>query len=198
VNKFPIYIKSYKFFWSNNKIILVIFLISLSISLFNKTYIHYKENIINDVFVAIIMICLLAGTAAKLNSKHPLNGKLIGFVIFKLKSIQIGKEIFEIENIEKIEISNKDYYKKHPSSNGGNFNSMFSNGIDNTIKLYFISGKQLIFNFQQNTKNELITEKEKLISYTLNGKLHFLNLIDILGIYKYEEIQEFKKQIGIQ
>ena len=197
MNRFPIFIKSNKFLWTNNKIILTIFLISISLCLFNQTYIHFREDIINESLGAIMMICLLAGTAAKLNSKHPLNGKLNGFITFEQKFIQADIEIFEIEKIKKIEISNKDYYKKLTSSNGGNFNSMFSNGVDNTLKLYLISGKEIKYNFQQKNDNELIIEKEKLINYTLNGKLPFLNLIEILGICKYEEIQEFKKQIGI-
>ena len=53
--------------------------------------------------------------------------------------------------------------------------------------------KNLKYNFQQDFEHDILNVKDTLIEYSKQGKLHFLNLIDILNITDYNEIQEFKK-----
>lgn len=53
--------------------------------------------------------------------------------------------------------------------------------------------KNFKYNFQQDFEHDILNVKDTLIEYSKQGKLHFLNLIDILNITDYNEIQEFKK-----
>ena len=69
-----------------------------------------------------------------------------------------------------------------------------SNGVDNTIKIYLTDKSKIEHNFQQKAENEIRNERSLLINYCKKGKLHYLSLLEILGITEYEEIQRFKKE----
>lgn len=101
-------------------------------------------------------------------------------------------EVF-IKDIDKISFSIRDY-KGMKTSLKGELDGCKSNGVGNSVILYDKTGNRQIY-FQLLSEYALRDIKEQLIHYHVKGKLHFLQLIDILGISRYEDIQEFKKEI---
>ena len=126
---------------------------------------------------------------------EPLQGKIDGFLTFELNSIEIGYELFEIKNIENIEISNDDYYGKMVTSVKGNFNSPRSNGVANFIKLKLYSGELKMCNYELYNSNDIQKIRDELINYYLNGKIELDNLANALGEKSESEIAELKLEI---
>jgi hypothetical protein len=128
----------------------------------------------------------------------PLNGDLDSILILESDKITVNQLELTLTKIKNIELNCKDYKgftnSYRPYSNGG-FSNGLSNGIKNTIKITMNDNSVHIYNFQQSNKDEINKAKEELINYYVFGKLHFLNLIDALGIREYEDIQKFKETL---
>ncbi len=117
-------------------------------------------------------------------------------LVFENEQISINGTIYPISEITKIEFSNfndrRGKYKMHNSS----FESSFSHGLDNKLTLYIKNKKKVSTHFLQEGNRSLKQHPDLLTQYYKKGILHFLNLIDILEISKYDEIQKFKKQVN--
>ena len=72
-----------------------------------------------------------------------------------------------------------------------------SNGTNNYVELKMISGEKKKVYFQLYDSKQFLENRSELISYYKHRKISFLRLIDLLKIKKYEDIQEFKREIGI-
>ena len=75
-------------------------------------------------------------------------------------------------------------------------NGKIANGINNYITYCLKDNKKEIIHFQLQGEYAIRSISEQLIKYHLAGKLHFLNLIDLLGISDYDQIQIFKQNIA--
>ena len=141
----------------------------------------------------ILLLAFIAGLIS--NNRHkPLRGRLTGQLRFENDSINVNGREYLLQDISKISFSLTDYYGQYT---GGRFaiNGKRSQGVNNSVTLYFPDGEKTVFYFQVPAKHGIRAIKEQLISYHLSGKLHFLQLTDALGITRYEDIQEFKKII---
>ena len=126
-----------------------------------------------------------------------INGKLHGFLVLEKDRLNIDRKAYELNEIDKIEISNVDI-KGRFDNFVIEFKPRLSNGVKNYLKILLNSGETVCCYFQQ-TKNSMIkNNKDELINYYLNGKLSWLSLLGILEMTNYDEIQRFKKTLPPQ
>ena len=125
----------------------------------------------------------------------PLRGELNGFITFNMDEIIADYSVFKLDEITKLEITNDDYYGKGKGNSKGSFNSNLSNGVDNKLIILLNTGEKKNFYYELYNSDDLQKVQYELINYNLKGKLDFQNLINVLGITRDSEIQEFKNKI---
>lgn len=198
MQRFTIYTKSNKFYWSNNRIIYPILFICLVFILITNKESVIENNFLNNFLLGIMLLTVICGIICGLigiPKTEPLQGELNGFLTFEMDSIQIHKEIFYFEKIRNIEISNDDYYGKLVGNTKGNFNSPRSNGVSNYIKIKLYSGEFKNCYYELYNSDDFQKIRRELINYYLNGKIEFENLANVLGEKTQHEIEEFKLKV---
>tara|TARA_Y100000813_G_C24058942_1_gene303008 strand:+ start:311 stop:688 length:378 start_codon:yes stop_codon:yes gene_type:complete len=122
-----------------------------------------------------------------------LNGTLDKTLNFGLKKITIGANQYDLDDLRKIDFLIQDYFDKWNYTR--DFNPCRSNGVGNKLILTLKNGQIIESNFQLMYEGQMKKLETILIQYHGAGVLHFLKLIDLLGIDDYDEIQEFKKRL---
>jgi len=118
-------------------------------------------------------------------------GYLEGNLIFLDNNIKINDRVLNIDTVEMIHFPLFDDYA------GKIINAeKVSEGVDNNVMLTLKSREKIISNFQLTARYQIRDIREQLVHYHNSGKLHFLNLIDILGIEDYNAIQIFKNSLS--
>jgi len=159
---------------------------------------YFDESILESigqfggVLVCILMIYF---KIAQSFTRESLNGDLSKNLIFKTSEIIIDDQKLNLNEIKKIEFYIGDYFNNWEYKVKGDLNPARTNGTSNLCELTVQNGKKVRVNFQLKYKDEFQKMKELLIVYYLENKIHFLKLIEYLGIDKYEDIQEFKKTL---
>jgi hypothetical protein len=198
MQRFSIYNKSDKFYWSNNRIIYPIILTCLTIQLITNKGSIIEKNSLNNILLGIMFFAFISGMILRLigiPKTEPLQGDIDGFLTFDMNSIQIDNEVFSLEMIKNIEISNDDYYGKLLAISKGNLNSPRSNGVDNYLKIKLYSGEMKMCNYELYNSADFQKIRRELINYHLNGKIGFENLANVLGEKNRNEIKELKLEI---
>lgn len=198
MQRFTIYTKSNKFYWSNNKIIYPILFTCLVVLLIANKGSVIEKNFLNNFILGIMLLTFACGIILRLvgiPKTEPLQGELDGFLTFEMDSIQIHNEIFYFEKIRNIEISNDDYYDKLVGGSRGNFNSARSNGVGNYIRIKLYSGEFKTCYYELYNSDDFQKIRRELINYYLNGKIEFENLANVLGEKSQREIEEFKIEV---
>lgn len=198
-NQFKIFQKESKFYLSIDKIFWYLYII-LFIPPLIELMIFGEENISDystiSMFLSIgLMFLVPLLRIYKMNQYKRLDGKIDRFLTFDFEEITIDKSIIKLTDIKKIEASFFDYVGRKRGVSFYDFDGDLSNGVDNFLTLHMNDGGSINTFFFQQSGNESKKVKEQLIHYHLKGKIHFLHLIDLLGITDYDEIQEFKKEI---
>lgn len=190
MKRFSIFKKSSEFYWSNNKVIYPLIFACLLILVIKNGNGIIETNSFNKVLLGLMLLIYICGIILSLigiPKTEPLQGKLEGFLTFEMDSIQIENESFLLEKIKTIEITNNDYYGKLVGSSKGNFNSVYSNGVNNNIKIKLYTDEVKICNYELYNSNDLQKIRSELINYYLNGKIEFENLANILGQKSHKE-----------
>tara|TARA_R110002050_G_scaffold192212_1_gene327170 strand:- start:27 stop:473 length:447 start_codon:yes stop_codon:yes gene_type:complete len=125
----------------------------------------------------------------------PLNGNLHKKLRFRTHEVLINDIIIELQEIKKFEFVLGDYFDRLQSQALGDFNPGRTNGTSNVCELTLFNGQKTKVNFHLFYEKEFLKMRELLLHYYSLNKIHFLKLIEYLGIEKYEEIQEFKKEL---
>lgn len=144
------------------------------------------------MFLTLVLMVILGFT--KFFTRKSLSGTLDLVLKFCENEIGVGDKRFSLKDINKIEFTVRDYFDQMEYSES-NLNPARSNGTSNTCRLILTNGTRIEVKFQLIEKFEFRKMRELLIHYHTNGKIHFLSLIDYLGINDYKEIQEFKKSL---
>ena len=153
---------------------------------------------IDFLLYCIIVISFLSGVILRIINRHNfrnLNGDLDSTLTLEFESIAVNNKIYQLSQIKKLEFKCYDYkgYSTWPPGfRDPNLNNALSQGVENTITIELADGSKMVYNFQQLYQNEINRARPELINYYTSGKLHFLNLVDTLGIRTYEDIQIFK------
>lgn len=199
MQKFGIFIKTDKFYWTKNRTIYSIFFFCLFIILVNQKILKVEIDLINGIFggsIAILAFVALFWSIFGMANPDSLKGKIEGFIIFKNDAIEIRNETFELNLIKNIEIYNEDYYGKKSVRNTGDFNSTLSNGVKNHITITFLSAEQKTYNFQLLNSNDFQNVRSELMIYCKLGKITFENICKVLGEETKKEKDELKNELS--
>ena len=194
--KYKIITKKKKFYWTVNSVFFTIITIT-TLPVFIKLNILKSENVtildksLLSIMLVTFFVTIIIGIS-KFNKFVTLKGELNSDLELKNDRIIINEKEYLLNIIQKIEISAFDF--KGAYSGYRNFDGTLSNGVDNKMVIYLVDNNKIELNFQQNFENEIRNESKILIDYCNQGKLHYLNLLEILGINNYEEIQKFKSE----
>jgi len=196
--KFSLFKKSNKFYWSPETVIYGIVFMCLGVIFFKQNFLELKENFIDEFFIWVIISTLAFGLIIKfynLNKYEPLRGHFEGYLSFEEKSITIGNEVYSIDEIRTIKISNDDYLGKQKNISSGNFGPVLSNGTENFITIFFSSGKSKRYQFELINSDDFQKLREILIDYHIAGKIDYWELAQVLGEKNTSETLELTKEI---
>lgn len=199
-NKFALFKKSDKFYWSYNKIIYSILLICLGIILFKQKILNLEYNSFDKIFIWLTIFVFVCGLVLKfINSTkvEPMCGSLEGYLSFEKEFINVNEKIYLLEKIDKIQISNEDYLGKLVNISKGNFDPALSNGTNNFIIIFLESNETKKYQFELINSNDFQNVRTTLIEYYIKKKIDFWELASILGEKSTSEIAELTKEIEI-
>ena len=121
-------------------------------------------------------------------------GEFSGEIVFLDNLIEVDNQKFKMNEIHKLDFLNaSDIQGRHKISYS--FEPRLSHGLDNIFILRLKNDSEIRVNFLQTEWQRLKKFEEILIIYHQRGILHWLTLLDILGIQDYKKIQEFKNQM---
>lgn len=198
MQKFSLFKKSKKFYWSTNKIIYSILFFCCLIMLFKLKVLNIVENQFDKVFIWIPIGIFCFGLVLKLNNmskSESLHGNLEGYLSFENDFIKVNEEIILIEKIRNIQISNNDYIGKLVNFSKGNFGPALSNGTNNFIIIFLESGKTIKYQFEMINSDDFQKIRKTLIDYYIQKKIDFWELANVLEEKSSEEIAELTKEI---
>ena len=195
MNKFAIFKKSDKFYWSINKIYYCVLF-----SIIGLSYIFGKFLNLGDFTSPwLAVIVMIAGIFLKLKGLieiEPLRSTLEGDLIFEKESIVINNKPYSLDEINKIKISNDDYIGKLIHTSKGQIGPALSNGTNNSLILFLKSKETVKISFELINSNDFQKIKKTLIEYYLREKIDFEELKYILGEKSRSDIQELHEEIS--
>ncbi len=156
---------------------------------------YYKE--VDKTLMYIFLFAFIGATIYKfsrIGKPEKLNGKFEGFLEFKNDSIVVDKTEYKLDEIEKIDITNNDFYGNGTGSSRG-FDSNMSNGVDNYLTLILKNKQKIQCRFEMYNEYDMGKNDDILINYYSNGKLEFNRLLSILKVKGEKEIEDLKKFI---
>lgn len=197
--KFSIYIKSNKFYWSPEIITYSILFFCCGVMLFKQEVLNLEPNFIDEIFIWLTVGTFMFGVILKLynlNKTEPLRGILDGYLSFEKESITVTSEIYPIEKIRSIKISNDDYVGRLAHISSGNLGPALSNGTNNFVIIYFESSTSKRYDFELINSDDFQKVRETLIYYHLIGKIDYWELANILGEKSTSEIRALTDEIN--
>jgi hypothetical protein len=198
MQKFSIYIKSNKFYLTAEIKTYSFILFCCALMLVKQKILNIEENLIDKLFGWFAVCGFIFALILKLynlNKIEPLRGKLEGFISFEKESITVGKEIYQIETIRNIKISNDDYIGKLVNFTKGNLGPALSNGINNSIIFFLESNQSRKYHFELIHSDDFQKVRNELINYHIYGKIEFDELANVLGEKSRSETAELKLEI---
>ncbi len=194
--EFKIFTKNKGFKLSVNIVVYSLLFIGIGIAYLAREYLGNStiENLGQGVGILACML-MIYFKITQASKRKSLNGNLNKKLRFRTREILIDDIKIELNEIKKIEFYINDYFDKWESQAPGDFAPGRTNGTSNICELTLINGHKTKVNFQLMYENEFLKMRELLLQYYSENKIHFLKLIEYLGIEKYEEIQEFKKTL---
>ncbi|HRP61021.1 MAG TPA: hypothetical protein PK833_12165 [Vicingus sp.] len=200
-NSFLIFKPDNKFHITPNRVVYTLFLVTFipaAIELIIVGEDNFSE--LGEFLLALSISVMLVAQFYRffsMNNHEPILGDVVRGLKFCFDTIHTDEAFYEIKNIRKIEIYCGSFEGDIIISRG-NYNGGISNGLHNKLIIHFNDNKQVEIFFHQAYEYEIRKIKAYLIHYHLQGKIHFLRLIELLGITDYDEIQKFKKEIYIE
>ncbi len=149
------------------------------------------------IFVIITWLLYFLGLIMSNLTRHEkINMEYVGHLTLFEDKVNINENSFELLLVSKITFDHTQDIKGKFNFYGSIFSPCLSNGIDNMVTLKLTDGTKKEYNFFQTSTYQLKHFKELLIAYHKKGKISWFNLLDILEITEYEEIQNFKQEIN--
>jgi hypothetical protein len=198
MQKFSIYTKPNKFYWSAEIITYSVLFFCCGVMLFKQKVLNLEENLFDKVFMWLAVSTFMFAAILKfynLGKFEPISGKFEGYLSFEKDKITVCDEVFPIQKIRAIKISNDDYSGKLVNISRGNLGPTLSNGTRNYLTIYFESGESKRYQFELINSDDFQKVRHELISYYLNGKIEFNEVANVLGEKSRTEVAEFKTEI---
>lgn len=171
----------------------------LAVSLVSYVFI-YSDLFKDNQTAYYIFIGIFATVVAYFNGyfkapKVELPGYFDGKITFTKNDITIGTDTYRLDAIQAITIHNNDYVGKIEKEFGEFEKKQGSFGVNNQLILDVGQKHFIEADFKQNSETEFEKMKSILITYHLQNKLSFDDLINILKIEYDIDRNELKKQI---
>lgn len=195
MNKFAIFKKSKKFYWSINKIYYCSLFFILGLTYISQDILKTTTPVFAWTAITVMIIGLFFKFKG-FTETEPLRGILEGNLIFEKESIIINNKHYPLEEINKIKISNDDYIGKLINYTKGNVGPALSNGTNNSIVIFLKSKETIQIQFELINSNHFQKIKTILIEYYLKGKIDFDELTYVLGEKSSSDIRELKEEIN--
>ena len=160
--------------------LVIIFIRSTILRIDKNEFDYYLVGLVAGTFCLGIILKIIG-----IFRPDALKGTLEGFLAFETYQIVAGEIEYKIEEIQKIKITNDDYYGKTLRT-GRSFNSSFSNGVNNICEITLRDGRIHRYNYELYYPNDLQKSQRELVNYYRLGKMDINNLADILGLSKSE------------
>jgi hypothetical protein len=195
MNKFSIFKKTKKFYWSVNKIYYCSLFSILGLGYISQQIFKPVESF----FQWLAIIGMIVGLIFKfkgITQIEPLRGKLQGYLVFEKESINIEGKLYSLDEINKVKISNDDYIGKLINTSKGNIGPALSNGTNNSIIIFLKSKETIHVQFELINSNDFQNIRPILIEYYLKGKIDFDEIKNLLGAKSSSEIRELKDEIA--
>ena len=197
---FKTYKKSKTIRFTFGDLILITILVCLAILWLNGEFRNSYSEQIEEFFriLGFALLAVLIFTFIRSHSKKErINGEFTGPLELFSDKIIIGERTILLPEINNIRAEINDFDEKKLFILYMTPYPKISNGYNNILEIDLIGKEKIIIHFQQKYENEFSRiNKDLLIEYYKKSKISFLNLIDILEINDYEEIQKFKKTIA--
>lgn len=194
MNRFSIFKKTEKFYWSVNKIYYCALFSILGLGYISQQILKPTELFFQ--WLAIIgMIIGLIFKFKGFTQIEPIRGKLEGHLIFEKELINVDGKLYAIDEINKIRLTNDDYSGKLIHTSKGNIGPALSNGTDNSIIIFLKSKETIQSNFELINSDDFQNIKTILIEYYLKGKIDFDELRNLLGAKNRAEVKELKEEL---
>jgi len=103
-----------------------------------------------------------------------INKEYFGQVIINYHSIIINEAEYNIDQIKRIVLDNKDYKGRVTKYNGLALGPLLSNGIENDISIILKDGSSFYLSFYQEEQNQLSRNDEIIKKYNTLGVLEFI------------------------
>lgn len=164
-------------------------------------FLHLSYNIGILIFISPILIALLIFVEIfrfynlfKIQHEH---GSYNGHLTLEKDCIVVRGVEFGFEKIQKIDFEIFFDFRGRALSDKKTFYPNRSNGLSNKFVLTFKNGEEIELNFLQTEDHQIGMYDELLIHYYKSGLLHWLLLLRLLKIDKYEDIQRFKEELSV-
>ncbi|MBU2062340.1 MAG: hypothetical protein KKH44_10890 [Bacteroidetes bacterium] len=194
MNKFSIFKKTKKIYWSVNKIYYCALFSILGLGYISQQILKPTELFFQ--WLAIIgMIIGLIFKFKGFTQVEPIRGKLEGNLIFEKESISVDGKLYVLNEISKIRLTNDDYSGKLIHISKGNIGPALSNGTNNSIIIFLKSEETIQSNFELINSNDFQNIKTILITYYLKGKIDFDELRNLLGAKNCAETRELREEV---
>jgi hypothetical protein len=115
-------------------------------------------------------------------SYKPLKGELRGYIEFKMDSIDIDNETFQLKNITQMDISNSDYYGRQTRGIRLDFSPGLSQGVNNYIEFTDTSGFYRKVYFKKTSKDQYKELSDFIILGIRAGKIPSSRISGVHGM----------------
>ena len=173
-------------------------LILLTGIVFLLSYLHGTTTLDLGIWLFFLLIiwlfyCIGLGISTFFQQKNAY-GDFNGKIELEKDSITIKESKYELNEINKITIHSNDHKGQYTPSPFA-FTRHLSNGLNNSLKLKLSNGNEVNCYFLQTKGHRIKNFRDILINYHLKGKMSWFQLLNVLEIEDYDEIQSFKKKL---
>jgi hypothetical protein len=174
----------------------IILTLGLFLITYLKKYYEFDFNGWNTILVIVWFLYVVGIIISNFFLHERENGKYSGKLTFLEDRIKVTNNEYILDQINKIEVSAYDIKGMFVNSML-EFSPHLSNGLDNQFFLILKNGEKIKCNFLQTESEKIELFNEIFIHYHKKGIISWLQLLEILNIEDYDEIQKFKKEITI-
>lgn len=169
----------------------------MSVAIFMSLVLKIEKSSLQTFLLIFSFIAFLVGMGFRLsgfNKIQQLQGKFTGNFIIQKEGIRINNSEINFENIKNIEITGVDWVGLRNTNYllSYNYENGLSNGTKNYLTIEYNNQKQKI-QFQQNYACEFGEIEDVIKHYYVNGKIGYLNCVDILCLDKKVDWEAFKR-----
>ncbi|MBA3828811.1 MAG: hypothetical protein H0X33_07730 [Taibaiella sp.] len=188
---YPIFYPVKKFYWTPDAIN---FTLMGAICLVIVLPIGEQLNLVLRLSLAFIFfIHFIYRLFTRYSTHKMLKGYIQGEIQLKPEKIIFDSKTIPITDIKTLKFYFYDWDGQETGISFRSLNGLLSNGIDNSITIYFVNGGERKVFFQRKKSDDIVLIKPLLIEYCKSGLIGFHDLITMLNL-SYREVQELKAE----